>query len=362
MLKEEHIETIITLHNEGLSLPKIAEYLNMKRFQPIAQFLEFNGIRAIVNRDAYFDNRRISDKLDKFLILKLINDKKTRKEMAVICNTTESNIKRFLKRNGIRMVKYETLNYRNELMQHKDEIIYFYENCKSLRKVAEKYNCSPNVIRDFFRSINYSHKANNYIDLTNDLENIKNFYYNEDKNLSDIGRIYNCSSVKIRQFLLSNNCILKDKNAVLKKLIGSESFQRKCLSGLGRKKDYILPSGAMIRLRGYEPQFLDYIFNNNILDENEIDFQPERINYIHDGTSHHYYPDFYIQKYNLIVEIKSKWILKKQGVDKNKSKKLYTDKAGYNFIMILDNDFNEFDCIISTANKYKYLYEFQKFL
>ena len=347
ILKEDHIETIITLYNEGLSLPKIAKRLNMKRFQPIAQFLDFNGIRTIDNRNTYFDNRSISDKLDKSLILKLINEKKTRKEMAVICDTTESNIKRFLKRNNIRIVKFETINYRNDLIQHKEDIINFYEKCKRLQKVSKKYQCTPNALRDFFRSINYNYKTNNNIDLTNHLKDIKNFYYNEDKNLLEIGHIYNCSSVKIKYFLLSNNCVLKDKKDVLKKLRMSESFQRKCLSGLGKNKEYILPSGTIIKLRGYEPNFLNFIFNNNLLKEDDVIFYPQRILYEYNNKEHYYYPDFFIPKYNLIVETKSSWIMKKQGIEKTLQKEKYTMDQGFQFLLIIDNNFEKIKDILS---------------
>lgn len=347
MLKEEHIETIITLYNEGLSLPKIAEKLNMKRFQPIAQFLDFNGIRTIDNRDIYFDNRRISDKLDKSLILKLINEKKTRKEMAVICNTTESNIKRFLKRNNIRIVKFETINYRNNLIQHKEDIINFYEKCKRLQKVSEKYQCTPNALRDFFRSINYNYKKNNNTDLTNHLEDIKNFYYNEDKNLTEIGNIYNCSYIKIRDFLIQNKCSIRDKTELLKERNKLESFQRKCLSGSGKNKEYLLPSGTIIKLRGYEPNFLDFIFSEKHLEETEIVYKPERIRYEFNDKEHFYYPDFYIPKYNLIVETKSSWIMKKQGIEKTLQKEKYTTDQGFQFLLIIDNNFEKVKDILS---------------
>jgi very-short-patch-repair endonuclease len=73
------------------------------------------------------------------------------------------------------------------------------------------------------------------------------------------------------------------------------------------------------------------------------------VRYEYNGKSHKYYPDFYIPNYNLIVEIKSSWILKKQGRTKNQAKKEFTESQGFNFIMIIDNDFFCFQHFINLV-------------
>ena len=105
---------------------------------------------------------------------------------------------------------------------------------------------------------------------------------------------------------------------------------------------------------GYESQFLDYIFQNNILKEDEIDYSPKGIKYHHaDGTEHYYFPDFYIPKWNLIVEIKSDWT---EQLDKNVYlKENETIKQGFNYIRILNIlpsrllDFSNFDKLVQSA-------------
>ena len=277
----------------------------------------------------------------------LVDSGYSRKNIADTCHCSIHYVKKFLKKNKIRIVKYETVNYRNNLMQYKDEIIDFYENCKRLQKVSEKYKCTPGALRDFFRSINYKYKTNNHIDLTNYLDDIKKYYYIENKKLSEIGNIYNCSFVKIRDFLVKNNCILRDKIDILKERNKSESFQRKCLSGSGKNKEYLLPSGTIIKLRGYEPNFLDFIFSEKHLEETEIVYKPERIRYEFNDKEHFYYPDFYIPKYNLIVETKSSWIMKKQGIEKTLQKEKYTTDQGFQFLLIIDNNFEKVKDILS---------------
>jgi hypothetical protein len=72
------------------------------------------------------------------------------------------------------------------------------------------------------------------------------------------------------------------------------------------------------------------------------------IKYKYKGKNKVYYPDFYSPSLNLIIEIKSTWIL--NGDKKNMQKKKYTIKNGYNYIMILDKDYKEFESLIENKN------------
>ena len=111
-------------------------------------------------------------------------------------------------------------------------------------------------------------------------------------------------------------------------------------------KKYTLPSGKVIMIQGYEPQLLDYIFKNNLLDESDIDYSPKGIVYrTLDGTSHYYFPDFYVKSKRCIIECKSSWILKLQGVDIQKLKEEACKIMGYNYILLLDNDFGVMDVL-----------------
>lgn len=60
---------------------------------------------------------------------------------------------------------------------------------------------------------------------------------------------------------------------------------------------------------------------------------PEKISYTHEGTSRYYYPDFYIEKLDLLVEIKSDWTWK-QNLDLNISKMVCTIEQGYNIVFL----------------------------
>lgn len=123
----------------------------------------------------------------------------------------------------------------------------------------------------------------------------------------------------------------------------------KSLKNSFRRKEYILPSGKKILLQGEEPSFLDYIFSNNLLTEEEIIYKPRRIKYLLENKEHYYFADFYIPKFNLIVEIKSWYVL---SIQKGTDEKIAATKAlGHNYIMILDKKYDDFKNLLSQLSE-----------
>jgi len=86
----------------------------------------------------------------------------------------------------------------------------------------------------------------------------------------------------------------------------------------------------------YEKDFLDFCVTNNIIIE-----QGKRFKYFYDGRYHYYFSDFYFPKENLIVEIKSLWTYNRY-LDVNEIKRYTVLELGYNFMFIIDMDYNEF--------------------
>lgn len=85
----------------------------------------------------------------------------------------------------------------------------------------------------------------------------------------------------------------------------------------------------------YELDFIKYCESNNI----EIVNGP-RIEYYSGTTKRYYYSDFEIVKYNLICEIKSKYYFN-LDFEMNILKKEASLKQGYNFIFIIDKNYEE---------------------
>lgn len=83
----------------------------------------------------------------------------------------------------------------------------------------------------------------------------------------------------------------------------------------------------------YELDFLEYCEINNIDINNGF-----TIDYIFLNKNKKYHSDFYLEKYNLIIEIKSSYyydLFKEQNLAKKKGSEL----AGYNFIFIIDKNY-----------------------
>lgn len=136
----------------------------------------------------------------------------------------------------------------------------------------------------------------------------------------------------------------------------NKEIQRKITQTSIKSKIYILPSGQKIWKMGYEPKFLDYIFKNNILLETEIDYFPNGIKYLdHQNIERFYFPDFYIPKWNLIIEIKSTYTIK---FDENillKEQCVY--QQGYRYCLIINDtksrqlNFTKFDDFVLNNSK-----------
>lgn len=87
----------------------------------------------------------------------------------------------------------------------------------------------------------------------------------------------------------------------------------------------------------YERDFLLMCYENNIIDK--ISNGPT-IRYIFNENSHYYHSDFYIEEYDLIIEIKSSYIYNLE-LDKNIAKQNYCLRNGYNFLFIIDKNYSE---------------------
>ena len=96
----------------------------------------------------------------------------------------------------------------------------------------------------------------------------------------------------------------------------------------------------------YELDFLDTYYNiHHIENATKIDYKLFESNHV-------YFPDFYIPKLNLIVEIKSTYTYELE-LGKNLAKQTQCIKDGYNFIFIIDKDYTDFNIFQSDMTKPK---------
>jgi hypothetical protein len=96
-------------------------------------------------------------------------------------------------------------------------------------------------------------------------------------------------------------------------------------------KDYMMPSGMIVKYQGYENLALDELVQQ--YEEEDIccgRLNIPTVNYYINDTKHVYFPDIYIKSENKIIEVKSEWTitLKRGNVEE---KALATVKAGYRY-------------------------------
>lgn len=104
-------------------------------------------------------------------------------------------------------------------------------------------------------------------------------------------------------------------------------FEKWTKSGV-MKKSFVLPSGKEIKVQGYEDKALPILLKT-YTEQEILEQRPPKIKYVENGVNRVFYPDFFIKKDNLIVEIKSRFTYNR-WLSKNISKKEFCKKQGYN--------------------------------
>jgi hypothetical protein len=112
----------------------------------------------------------------------------------------------------------------------------------------------------------------------------------------------------------------------------------KVLHAAFRHRDYITPSGKLLRLQGYEPYAYQILLDEGLTEENILyrrGDMPE-IWYEHDGKIRRYYPDFYLPEKKLIVEVKSDYTYFLH-LERNQAKENATRTLGYDYRLMIFN-------------------------
>ena len=107
----------------------------------------------------------------------------------------------------------------------------------------------------------------------------------------------------------------------------------------GKKRYPITLNNRTYKMRStWETQLAEYLYNNHI----EFKYEPFGIPYMYEQKTRIYYPDFYIIKSNLILEVKPSELCKDDIV---MTKKLACEQQGYKFMFITEIELNNLDNI-----------------
>ena len=152
------------------------------------------------------------------------------------------------------------------------------------------------------------------------------------KNISEISQDKVRKSKKERYGDEKYNNRLKALKTMKERYGVDNALQDKELFNKQQKSGFKMKEHNKIKYRGsYERDFL--IKFNNI----EI-CEGISLKYFYDGKNRTYHSDFYPPKYNLICEIKSLYYYNKY-LEKNLLKKEACERNGYNFIFIIDKNY-----------------------
>lgn len=103
-------------------------------------------------------------------------------------------------------------------------------------------------------------------------------------------------------------------------------------------KNYMMPSGCVVKYQGYENIAIDELVQ--IYEEEDISIGRSNvptIDYFIGDEKHVYFPDFFIRSENKIIEVKSEWTIQLRRAN-IEEKALATIKAGYKYEIWIYND------------------------
>ena len=298
----------------------------------IIRILQRHNIVAITKKQHLEKIAAIPKQIEQLIIHDYTKERLTISEIGKKYKVNKGSVSKFLRHNKVSTQK-KSKPIRCVLFSNKQEALDIYNKNKKIIDVAKHFNTDSNNIISFFKSENIPYDKNNHYNFTReDLETMIKIQLDKKLSLEQLAKQYNCDSQTLTYYFKKHN--LKWHTITY--------------------KNYTLPSGKIIKLQGYENSYLDFIFENNLLTEQEIVIKPNKIQYNENGKNRWYFPDFYIPKFNLIVETKSDFVLKyRQAPGNEQRKKKACIEQGYNYILIINNNFAEFEKICNAHKEQK---------
>lgn len=143
--------------------------------------------------------------------------------------------------------------------------------------------------------------------------------------------------------------IIKKKETWLKKYGVEWPMQNEEVYNRSFKTRILMHSYLNTNLRyqgSFELDFLNRYYN---IFKDNLNNGPT-IKYFYDGKKRIYFSDFYITSLNLVIEIKNSYLFKKYK-DEIAEKEKATKNQGYNYILILDKHYKEFNKLYGKNSK-----------
>ena len=344
VIKKLPAEEIINKYKNGTSIISLSKQYNCGQ-GTITRFLKEHNVTLRTIQESVGGVHIPNSAIPKIRSLYLSG--KTKGHICQLYKCSINTLKAFLKKNKIKKRNPQSrLPLFMRLKKDKKIISKLYKETQSLTPLLKKYNCDFSSMSTFMDGAGIKRKNNIFNPiLIKDKQRVYDLHHNEMYTMDQIAKLYNCTAPTVADFFDKNNIPRRSQAETSRLTAQNPETIKKQRRSMATHKEYKLPSGKIIKIQGYEPQFLDYCFSNNIFKENDFDFETiMKFQYTtSDGKLHYYYPDFYIPKQNIIVEVKSWYILEKNPPEIQKLKARAVKRAGYRYIFILDNNFKPID-------------------
>jgi hypothetical protein len=193
----------------------------------------------------------------------------------------------------------------------------------NLEKYGSEYAQQSDEIKDKIKATNLERYGTEYPSQLEEYQ-IKR----KSTNLQRYGFEHACQSEDVKAKTRATNLERYGYEYVLQ---NPEMYEKMLSSG------YIIKTHESTGLKyqgSYELDFLEWCVQNNVTVT-----KPAPIKYEFNGTRY-YYPDFYHEPTNTIIEVKSTYTYNKQ-LEKNKAKEAATINAGFNYVLVLDKDYSK---------------------
>lgn len=330
---------------------KRVSMLTGKSEETVKKILLANGITPPTKEQSYYRRVGLSEE-----ILKPSNQQKIVQQykngistinISKQYNVHPSTIRDIIRKHG---AQRGIPNYTLNLEANKKSILNLYKGKKSFVEIGALYNCSPRSVALFVRKHTGEQprkKSEDPIPLE-DIEKINKLHNEQGMTMKEIGKQYGCTFPCVGDFFNKHNIPRRSKSEAIRLKNYEETNMLNKLRLRAKLKEVVLPSGKIVKVQGFEDSFLRFVFDKNLLNEEDIDFDPKIIPYVQNSIQRKYIPDFFIPKLNAIIEVKSWWTIQKQGKENLLCKQKAVEDKGYIFCLVLDNNFDSFLSLLNN--------------
>ena len=347
---QEILKEVIDLFRIHNTVKRVS-ILTGRQEDTVKKILLANGITPPTKKQSYYRRLQLNEDLLNVNVQRTIIDHYrngvSSPSIAKQYNVSPSTIRDIIRQHN---AQRGIPNYTPTLEANKEAILKLYEDGKSFTEIGLLYNCLSRSVALFIRKYTNEQprkKSKDPIPLE-DIEKINKLHNEQGMTMKEIGKLYGCTFPCVGEFFDKHNIPRRSKGEAIRLKNHDEKNMQKKIQNMLKKKEVILPSGKVVKVQGYEDSFLNFVFDNNLLNEEDIDFKPTIIPYIQNNTQRKYIPDFFIPKLNAIIEVKSTWILNKQGKDTTICKQKAVEEKGYKFCLVLDNSFESFLALLNN--------------